>query len=49
MGAVGDGVVGDVVFCCLLNVGVGFMVELAGSEEGRGSLWWWEIQAVDEC
>ena len=44
----GDGVVGIVVSCCLLDAGVGSMLELAGSGGGRGSRWCWlERSEVD--
>ena len=47
LGAVENGVVGNVVSCCLLDAVVGSMVELAGSEGGRGSRWCWlEIPVV---
>jgi hypothetical protein len=35
-GAVEDGVMGTVVSCCLLDAELGSMMELAGSEGGRG-------------
>ena len=48
-GAVEGGcVVEIVVSCCLFDAEVGSMVELAGSERGRGSRWCWsKIPVVD--